>query len=261
MNASRNQTVPLSCRQAQLSYRYASDSRNAPENCGLLRPLSICGAKNHCPFRGHLALTGSTLMCWRRCSRNAVRTVGRRKSRLDHRFSLGALQSELPPPWHVWCLNRSAPHNALISSYIFSSGGKVGSGIGTAGQSVSGTDKGGTRAGTATVPARMKAPEKLAFLRDRQRDKGWDNGDERPVPTVPPTSSRWDASGTVTGVSAALDLGVLPTRPCSDCGGDVWWRLSMLSDGPGPWRCERCQPPDPDQWRDACACPVTEVQT
>ena len=112
--------------QTQLSYRYASDSRNAPENCGLLRPLSICGAKNHCPFRGHLALTGSTLMCWRRCSRNAVRTVGRRKSRLDHRFSLGALQSELPPPWHVWCLNRSAPHNALISSHIFSSGGKVG---------------------------------------------------------------------------------------------------------------------------------------
>ena len=72
-------------------------------------------------------MTGSTLMCWRRCSRNAVRTVGRRKSRLDHRFSLGALQSELPPPWHVWCLNRSAPHNALISSHIFSSGGKVGS--------------------------------------------------------------------------------------------------------------------------------------
>ena len=28
--------------------RYASDSRNAPENCGLLGPLSICGAKNHC---------------------------------------------------------------------------------------------------------------------------------------------------------------------------------------------------------------------
>ena len=113
---------------AQLSHRYASDTRNAPENCGVPRPMSICGAKNHCPFRGHLALTGSTLMCWRRCSRNAVRTVGRRKSRLDHRFSLGALQSELPPPWHVWCLNRSAPHNALISSHIFSSGGKVGYG-------------------------------------------------------------------------------------------------------------------------------------
>ena len=117
--------------QTQLSHRYASDTRNAPENCGVPRPMSICGAKNHCPFRGHLALTGSTLMCWRRCSRNAVRTVGRRKSRLDHRFSLGALQSELPPPWHVWCLNRSAPHNALISSHIFSSGGKVGSNNGS----------------------------------------------------------------------------------------------------------------------------------
>ena len=112
------------------AYRYAirtHPTAECPENCGLLRPLSICGAKNHCPFRGHLALTGSTLMCWRRCSRNAVRTVGRRKSGLDHRFSLGALQSELPPPWHVWCLNRSAHHNALISSHIFSSGGKVGS--------------------------------------------------------------------------------------------------------------------------------------
>ena len=120
-------TVAALASQTQLSHRYASDTRNAPENCGVPRPMSICGAKNHCPFRGHLALTGSTLMCWRRCSRNAVRTVGRRKSRLDHRFSLGALQSELPPPWHVWCLNRSAPHNALISSHIFSSGGKVGS--------------------------------------------------------------------------------------------------------------------------------------
>ncbi len=125
----RTPLPPLSSKMitlTQLSHRYASDSRNAPENCGLLRPLSICGAKNHCPFRGHLALTGSTLMCWRWCSRNAGRTVGRRKSRLDHRFSLGALQSELPPPWHVWCLNRSAPYNALISSHIFSSGGKVG---------------------------------------------------------------------------------------------------------------------------------------
>jgi hypothetical protein len=40
-------------------------------------------------------------------------------------------------------------------------------GIGTAGQSVSEMDKGGTQAGTATVTARMKALEKLAFLRDR----------------------------------------------------------------------------------------------
>src|SRR3954470_17260401 len=110
----------------QLSHRYASDSRNAAGNCGVPRSMSICGAKNRCPSRGHLVLTGSTPMCWRRCSRSAVRTVGRRKSRLSHRFSPGASQTALPTPCHVWCLNRSAPRNALISSHIFSSGGKVG---------------------------------------------------------------------------------------------------------------------------------------
>ncbi len=47
-----------------------------------------------------------------------------------------------------------------------------------------------------------------------------------------------------------------PSVPCWNCGGEVWWRVSVLSGGPGPWQCERCQPPDPDLWRDACACPV-----
>jgi hypothetical protein len=60
---------------------------------------------------------------------------------------------------------------------------------------------------------------------------------------------------------AALDLGVLPTRPCSECDGRVWWRRSILSGGPSPWHCERCQPPDPDAWRDACVCPVPQVRT
>jgi hypothetical protein len=110
----------------QLSYRYGSDRRNVAESCGVPRPPSICGAKNCCPFRGHLVLTGSTLMCWRQPSRNAVRSVQRRKSRLDHRFSLSASQTALRPPWHVWCLNRSTPHNALTSNHIFSSGGKFG---------------------------------------------------------------------------------------------------------------------------------------
>ena len=32
--------------QTQLSHRYASDRRNAAENCEVRRPLSICGAKN-----------------------------------------------------------------------------------------------------------------------------------------------------------------------------------------------------------------------
>jgi hypothetical protein len=133
-------------------------------------------------------------------------------------------------------------------------------GNGTAGQSGLETTAAGTVAGTDIDTVRKIALQKLAFLRDRQRDKGWDNGDERSFPTVPPTSPERDGGGTVTGSPAALDLGVLPTRPCSDCGGEAWWRLSMLPDGPGPWRCERCQPPDPDLWRDACACPVPEVR-
>jgi hypothetical protein len=52
-----------------------------------------------------------------------------------------------------------------------------------------------------------------------------------------------------------------PSVPCRDCGHGVWWRVSVLSGGPGPWHCERCQPPDPDTWRDACACPVTAELT
>jgi hypothetical protein len=95
---------------------------------------------------------------------------------------------------------------------------------GTAGQSRPGTTPAGTVGGTDSDTVRKIALQKLAFLRDRQRDKGWDNGDRWPVPTVPPTSPERDASGTVTGSPAALDLGVLPTRPCSDCGGKVWWR-------------------------------------
>jgi hypothetical protein len=110
----------------QLSHRCASDTRNTAEYCEVPRPLSICGAKNCCPFRGRLVLTGSKFMCWRRCSTDAVGTVGRRKSRLGHRFLLGVPQTALRPPWLVWCLNRSAPQHALISSHIFSSGGKVG---------------------------------------------------------------------------------------------------------------------------------------
>jgi hypothetical protein len=51
-----------------------------------------------------------------------------------------------------------------------------------------------------------------------------------------------------------------PPAPCPDCGGNLWWRLSVLSGVPGAWHCEQCQPPDPDVWRDACACPVTEVR-
>jgi hypothetical protein len=35
-------------------------------------------------------------------------------ARLDPWFSLGAPQKASNPPRQVWCLNRAAPHNALI---------------------------------------------------------------------------------------------------------------------------------------------------
>ncbi len=59
------------------------------------------------------------------------------------------------------------------------------------------------------------------------------------------------------GVTAPpIDLGALPAGPCSVCGNGLWWRLSSLEpSGPGPWQCQRCHPPDPTAWRDACCCP------
>ena len=47
----------------------------------------------------------------------------------------------------------------------------------------------------------------------------------------------------------------LPDSPCRPCGLGVWWRLSVLSGGPGPWHCERCEPPNPEDWLDGCAVP------
>ena len=48
----------------------------------------------------------------------------------------------------------------------------------------------------------------------------------------------------------------LPDGPCSSCGCGDWWRLSILSGGPGPWQCGRCGPPHPEDWVDACAVAV-----
>ena len=47
----------------------------------------------------------------------------------------------------------------------------------------------------------------------------------------------------------------LPDSPCRLCGLGAWWRLSVLSGGPGPWHCERCEPPNPQDWLDGCAVP------
>jgi hypothetical protein len=51
----------------------------------------------------------------------------------------------------------------------------------------------------------------------------------------------------------AIDLGPLPAGPCPGCGGGLWWRSSVLSAGPSPWRCRRCERPDPAAWLDGHA--------
>jgi hypothetical protein len=50
---------------------------------------------------------------------------------------------------------------------------------------------------------------------------------------------------------------IVAPGPCPYCGSGLWWRLSVLSGGPGPWTCQRCLPPAPDKWLDACAIPVS----
>ncbi len=57
----------------------------------------------------------------------------------------------------------------------------------------------------------------------------------------------------------AIDLGTLPDHPCQACGGRMFWRAahpSARARRSAPWFCERCEPPDPDQWRDATCLPA-----
>jgi hypothetical protein len=57
-------------------------------------------------------------------------------------------------------------------------------------------------------------------------------------------------------LAGPADLGELPSGRCSACEGGGYWRLSVLSGGPGPWCCTRCIPPDREDWIDGCAVPV-----
>jgi hypothetical protein len=57
-------------------------------------------------------------------------------------------------------------------------------------------------------------------------------------------------------VAAAVLSHNVPSVPCSDCGCGMWWRLSVLSGGPGPWSCARCFLPDSADWIDGCAVPT-----
>jgi hypothetical protein len=80
-----------------------------------------------------------------------------------------------------------------------------------------------------------------------------------PVPADLLTQARQHRDARARLLSGPADLGT-PAAPCRDCGGGLRWRLSALSGGPGAWHCEQCQPPGPDVWRGACACPVIEVR-
>jgi hypothetical protein len=101
---------------AQLSHRYASDIRNAADDCEFPRPLSICGAKNCCPSRGRFVLTGSTLMCGRRYSRG--RSWHRRTVRPSV-FARRTSDSASPTLARVVPKSLHAPQCFDIDSYFF----------------------------------------------------------------------------------------------------------------------------------------------
>jgi hypothetical protein len=58
------------------------------------------------------------------------------------------------------------------------------------------------------------------------------------------------------GATVGLDSGALPAGSCPGCAGGSWWRLSVLSGGPGPWRCRCCEPSHPDAWLDGHTVPA-----
>lgn len=60
-------------------------------------------------------------------------------------------------------------------------------------------------------------------------------------------------------LAPSADLGEPPTARCSACGGGTYWRLSIMSGGPGPWSCIRCIQPGPEDWIDGCALPTGTV--
>jgi len=63
-----------------------------------------------------------------------------------------------------------------------------------------------------------------------------------------PTGLRAELRAREAEVLRALVVGdaameAVPVAPCAACGSGLWWRVSALSGGPGPWTCRRCAPP------------------
>jgi hypothetical protein len=138
---------------------------------------------------------------------------------------------------------------------------------GTAGQCRSATNSGATERGTAdgTVngTVSLKALAKRLLERDTQRDSNEKHeGKSGCIPTfltVPLSEGVEMGQRDSLRECPALDLGARPQARCPGCGTGVWWRLSVLSGGPGPWTCIGCTPPDPANWIDGCAVPIGHV--
>lgn len=135
---------------------------------------------------------------------------------------------------------------------------------GTAGQCEAGTNsspaESGTASGTVGGTVSLKALAQRLLERDIARDSNENRqgriGLKPEVSGVPPSSRlKMGQRDSLPGCHA-LDLGTLPEAACLSCGTDIWWRLSVLSGGPSPWRCIGCTPPDPVDWIDGYAIPI-----
>jgi hypothetical protein len=133
-------------------------------------------------------------------------------------------------------------------------------GTGTAGQSVYGTDIHGTDCGTATGTLSLKALASRVLMRDKPRDARRDSATQASVIAVPAATSPETCCGTELGLHPAAILSADgPSTSCRDCGANLFWRLSVLSGGPGPWTCRRCEQPDPATWLDSHALPTVQT--
>jgi len=112
---------------------------------------------------------------------------------------------------------------------------------------------------TSTILKRMEKTgttgttlEKPGFNRDQIFFENGHNGNRGGEP--PEFGLRYDgAHGQECGQGIGERTWGLPDLPCARCGDGVWWRLSVVSGGPGPWHCTHCEPPHPDDWLDGCA--------
>jgi len=112
---------------------------------------------------------------------------------------------------------------------------------------------------TSTILKRMEKTgttgttlEKPGFARDQIFFENGHNGNR----SGEPTGSRLHhegASDRVCDQGGEEGTWGEPGLPRPGCGGGVWWRLSVISGGPGPWHCTNCNPPHPDDWVDGCA--------